>query len=75
MIQLTLFPRRGFALLCLDELLVGPDGLPTVKRTHRAIRSCLKRSAVGESAWIVDYTRICSVEVHDGETPTYVVLR
>lgn len=74
MIQLTLFPRRGFALLCLDELLVGPDGLPTVKRTRRAMRACLKRSAVGELAWIANYARIVSVEVHDGERPTYMVL-
>lgn len=75
MIQLSLFPLRGFALQIFGELLTGPDRLPTVKCTRRAARAIAKRSAVGESAWWADLVRIVPVEVHDAdsERPTYMV--
>jgi hypothetical protein len=75
--QLSLFPARGFGLLALDELLVASDGLPSFRRSRRAALALLRRSAVGESAWLAAYARVVPVEVHEDsdeeERPCFVI--
>lgn len=74
MIQFSLFPRIGYALIAFGELLVGPDGQPSVKPTRRAAKKLFERSAVGESAWLWGRTSVVPVSVHDdGETQTYII--
>jgi hypothetical protein len=75
--QLSLFPARGFGLLALDELLTASDGLPSFRRSRRAALALLRRSAVGESAWLASYAHVVRIEVHedsdDEGRPTYVI--
>ena len=75
MIQFSLFPRIGYALIAFGELLVGRDGRPSVKPTRRAAKNLFRRSAVGESAWLWGRTSVVPVSVHgdDEETPTYII--
>lgn len=73
--QLSLFPARGFGLLCLGELLVDHMARPAVEPTRAAAHRRLRRCARGESAWTVGYTTVVPVEVHDdeGEAPLYII--
>jgi len=73
--QLSLFPERGFALFCLNRLLIDHRELPAVEPTRFLARKRLRRCAKGESAWVVDRTAIVPVEVHHGAdgAPLYVI--
>jgi hypothetical protein len=75
--QLSLFPQRGFGLIALGNLLESTDGIPSFRRSRRAAMALLKRSAVGESAWLARYARAVRIEVHedsdDEGRPAYVV--
>ena len=77
-IQLSLYPHKGWALLCLGKLLVSDhDGLPSVRASRRGALALLARSAKGERAWLSSYAVPVRVTVHPPDPasglPTYSI--